>query len=187
MELWREKARLAERKVSAANVPKQTWKRWPHQVECLKRCRGFLKHKSKRNFYVQMATGTGKSMVMADLLSGLRPGRRACIIVPKLDLMEQLAQLLEETLPARIARVGTGWLADLSADIFVCVRNSAWQLSNVTFDLLILDEAHHYEPLPQSDEFDNITLRNSCSASVVPQHSKADFLHCNSFEEQGRL
>ena len=158
MELWREKARLAQKEVSAANVPKQTWKRWPHQVECLKRCRRFLKHKSKRDFYVQMATGTGKSMVMADLLAGLRPGRRACIIVPKLDLMEQLAQLLEETLPSRIARVGTGWLADLSADIFVCVRNSAWQLSNVTFDLLILDEAHHYEPLPQSDEFEHITL-----------------------------
>ena len=158
MELWREKAQLAQQEVSAANVPKQTWKRWPHQVECLKRCRRFLKHKSKRDFFVQMATGTGKSMVMADLLAGLRPGRRACIIVPKLDLMEQLAQLLEETLPSRIARVGTGWLADLSADIFVCVRNSAWQLSNVTFDLLILDEAHHYEPLPQSDKFDNITL-----------------------------
>ena len=158
IELWREKARLAQRNVSAADVPKKTWKRWPHQVECLKRCRRFLKHKSKRDFYVQMATGTGKSMVMADLLAGLRPGRRACIIVPKLDLMEQLAQLLEETLPSRIARVGTGWLADLSADIFVCVRNSAWQLSDVTFDLLILDEAHHYEPLPQSDEFDNITL-----------------------------
>ena len=158
MELWREKARLAEKEVSAGIVPTQTWKRWPHQVECLERCRRFLKHKSKRNFYVQMATGTGKSMVMADLLADLHPGRRACIIVPKLDLMEQLAQLLEETLPARIARVGTGWLADLSAEIFVCVRNSAWQLSNVTFDLLILDEAHHYEPLPQSDEFDNITL-----------------------------
>ena len=159
MELWREKARLAQREVSAANVPKQTWKRWPHQVDCLKRCRRFLKHESKRNFYVQMATGTGKSMVMADLLAGLRPGRRACIIVPKLDLMDQLAQLLEETLPSRIARVGTGWHADLSsADIFVCVRNSAWQLSNVTFDLLILDEAHHYEPLPPSDESDNITL-----------------------------
>ena len=157
-ELWREKARLAQREVSAADVPKQTWKRWPHQVECLERCRRFLIHKSKRNFYVQMATGTGKSIVIADLLAGLRPGRRACIIVPKLDLMEQLAQLLEETLPSRIARVGTGWLADLSADIFVCVRNSARQLSNVTFDLLILDEAHHYEPLPQSDEFDNITL-----------------------------
>ena len=157
-ELWREKARLAQREVSAATVPKQMWKRWPHQVECLKRCCRFLKHKSKRDFFVQMATGTGKSMVMADLLAGLQPGRRACIIVPKLDLMEQLAQLLEGTLPSRIARVGTGWLADLSADIFVCVRNSACQLSNVTFDLLILDEAHHYEPLPPSDKFGNITL-----------------------------
>ena len=74
---------------------------------------------------------------------------KACVIVPKLDLMDQLADLLEEMLSLQISRVGTGWPADLSADVFVCVRNSAWQLQNVTFDLQILDEAHHYEPLPQ--------------------------------------
>ena len=97
-----------------------------------------------------MATGTGKSMVMADLLADFKKGAgKACVIVPKLDLMDQLADLLEEMLSLQISRVGTGWPADLSADVFVCVRNSAWQLQNVTFDLQILDEAHHYEPLPQ--------------------------------------
>ena len=96
-----------------------------------------------------MATGTGKSMVMADLLADFNKGTgKACVIVPKLDLMDQLADLLEEMLSLRISRVGTGWPADLSADVFVCVRNSAWQLQNVTLDLQILDEAHHYEPLP---------------------------------------
>ena len=70
------------------------------------------------------------------------------MIVPKLDLMEQMATLLEKMLPsACISRVGTGWRADLEADIFVCVRNSGWQLANCSFDLLLLDEAHHYEPL----------------------------------------
>ena len=92
-----------------------------------------------------MATGTGKSLVMADLLAGLG-SRKACVIVPKLDLMEQLADLLEEVLPLEISRVGTGYPADLSAQLFVCVRNSAWQLRNLTFELQILDEAHHYEP-----------------------------------------
>ena len=158
IEEWREKARLAQQEEEeTAKVPKQTLERWPHQVECLKKCRKFLKNNVKRDFFVQMATGSGKSLVMADLLASLGSGRRSCIIVPKLDLMEQLAQLLQEMLPSRIARVGTGWPADLSADIFVCVRNSAWQLSNVTFDLLILDEAHHYEPQPGS-EVDNSTL-----------------------------
>ena len=100
---------------------------------------------ARQDFFVEMATGTGKSLVMADLLAGLGSGK-ACIIVPKLDLMEQLADLLEEMLPSRISRMGTGYPADLSAQLFVCVRNSAWQLQNLTFELQILDEAHHYEP-----------------------------------------
>jgi superfamily II DNA or RNA helicase len=73
-----------------------------------------------QDFFVEMATGTGKSLVMADLLAGLG-SRKACVIVPKLDLMEQLADLLEEVLPLEISRVGTGYPADLSAQLFVCV------------------------------------------------------------------
>lgn len=70
------------------------------------------------------------------------------VIVPKLDLMEQFAQILEKRLPDRqVSRVGTGFPANLSAEVFLCVRNSAWQLENLTLDLLLLDEAHHYEPL----------------------------------------
>ena len=122
--------------------------RWPHQVNCVKHCRDFLRNSSERDFFVQMATGAGKSLVMLDLLAHLEHGRRACVMVPKLDLMEQLAQLLEKTLPLHISRVGTNCPADLHADVFVCVRNSAWQLENITLDLLLLDEAHHYEPLP---------------------------------------
>ena len=152
---WRKLARLE--KAEEDDLPELTkndLKRWPHQIECLRCCQNFLKNASQRDFFVQMATGSGKSLVMADLLAGLGRGKRSCIIVPKLDLMEQLAQLLERRLAWRIARVGTGWPADLSADVFVCVRNSAWQLSNLTFDLLILDEAHHYEPRPRSETTD---------------------------------
>ena len=150
IEAWRARAQVEQQHESKVKVPKSKLKRWPHQVDCLRKCRKFMKHRTKRDFFVQMATGAGKSLVMADLLAGLGPGKRSCIIVPKLDLMEQLAQLLEETLPAAVARVGTGHPADLGAEVFVCVRNSAWQLSNLTFDLLILDEAHHYEPEPNS-------------------------------------
>ena len=145
IDIWREKAQLERPQEELPQKMKNDLERWPHQLECLKSCRTFLRKKSQRDYFVQMATGSGKSLVMADLLAALGL-KRACIIVPKLDLMEQLAQLLETTLTAQIARVGTGHPADLSANIFVCVRNSAWQLSNLTFDVLMLDEAHHYEP-----------------------------------------
>ncbi|CAE8718295.1 unnamed protein product [Polarella glacialis] len=121
--------------------------RWPHQVQCLQECRAFLNNASKRDFFVQIATGGGKSLIMADLLSGLAEGHRACVIVPKLDLMEQVARLLESlALPGGVSRVGTGHAPDLEAQLFVCVRNSAWLLAALDFELLLLDEAHHYEP-----------------------------------------
>lgn len=142
--------------------------RWPHQVDCVKRCHDFLQNSSERDFFVQMATGAGKSLVMLDLLAHLEHGRRACIIVPKLDLMEQLAQLLEKTLPSRISRVGTNHPANLDADVFVCVRNSARQLENITLDLLLLDEAHHYEPLPSADTMEDANI----SASISGIHAR---------------
>ncbi|CAK9051805.1 unnamed protein product [Durusdinium trenchii] len=148
LEEWRRRARK-EKPPKQLRSSKVDLERWPHQIECLKHCRAFLHNETQRDFFVQIATGGGKSLVMADLLADLGAGQRACVIVPKLDLMEQLAQLLETRLPDRqVSRVGTGSQANLSAQVFVCVRNSAWQLENLTLDLLLLDEAHHYEPVP---------------------------------------
>ena len=167
VETWRkiaQEASLGEDKKSTI-LKRDAFKRWPHQKECLKQCRKFLQNKStlaKRDFFVQMATGTGKSLVMADLLASISSPKRACVIVPKLDLMEQMAQLLEDMCPSsQICRVGTRWPANLTADIFVCVRNSAWQVANLTFDLVLFDEAHHYEPLPQMlEKSGNATATN---------------------------
>ena len=167
-ETWRkiaQEASMGEEKQSTT-LKRDALKRWPHQKECLKQCRNFLQNKStlaKRDFFVQMATGTGKSLVMADLLASISSSpKRACVIVPKLDLMEQMAQLLEEMCPSsQICRVGTRWPANLTADIFVCVRNSASQVANLTFDLVLFDEAHHYEPLPQMlEKSGNATATN---------------------------
>ena len=166
-ETWRkiaQEASLGEDKKSTT-LKRDAFKRWPHQKECLKQCRKFLQNRStlaKRDFFVQMATGTGKSLVMADLLASISSPKRACVIVPKLDLMEQMAQLLEEMCPSsQICRVGTRWPANLTADIFVCVRNSAWQVANLSFDLVLFDEAHHYEPLPQMlEKSGNATATN---------------------------
>ena len=150
IETWRKKAQEAcLEKTEVATSNRKALPRWPHQKDCLKQCRKFLQNKStlaKRDFFVQIATGAGKSLIMSDLLDS---PKRACVIVPKLDLMEQMAQLLEEIYPSkRISRVGTGCSADLTADIFVCVDRSACRLADLAFDLILLDEAHHYEQLP---------------------------------------
>ena len=150
---WRELARNESVKERVAPEPeRRELKRWPHQVECLKRCQQFLRNESEQDFFVEIATGTGKSLIMADLLVELDPSQRAVIVVPKLDLMEQLADLFEHMLGGSVSRVGTGSPADLSAKFFVCVRNSAWQLQNLSFQLQILDEAHHYEPATNGSE-----------------------------------
>ena len=47
--------------------------------ECLERCRDFLEDELKRDFFVQIATGGGKSLVMADLLTDLADGKQACV------------------------------------------------------------------------------------------------------------
>ena len=147
---WRNLAQNEPRKHRRSPASREL-SRWPHQVDCLKHCQQFLGNESQHDFFVEMATGTGKSLVMADLLAALNPTHRAVVVVPKLDLMEQLANLLEEMLEnCPISRVGTGWLPDFSAKIFVCVRNSAWRLQNLSFQLQILDEAHHYEPIQVS-------------------------------------
>ena len=158
IETWRKKAQEAcLEKAEATTSNRKALPRWPHQKECLKQCRSFLRNKStlaKCDFFVQMATGAGKSLVMADLLAS---PKRACVIVPKLDLMEQMAQLLEEIYPSkRISRVGTGCFADLTADIFVCVDKSAFRLADLAFDLILLDEAHHYEQLPDISNVETV-------------------------------
>ncbi|CAK9096897.1 Probable helicase A859L, partial [Durusdinium trenchii] len=157
IDAWRAAAAAQKREHGRAEsqVVSNKMERWPHQKDCLEQCRAFIANQSemaKKDFFVQMATGTGKSLVMADLLANLGPAGKACVIVPKLDLMEQMTVMLEDVLPSMcISRVGTGWRANLTADVFVCVRNSAWQLENFSFDLLLLDEAHHYEPSLHSD------------------------------------
>ena len=158
IETWRKKAQeacLEKTEVTTSN--RKALPRWPHQIDCLKQCCKFLQNKStlvKLDFFVQIATGAGKSLVMADLLES---PKRACVIVPKLDLMEQMAQLLEEIYPSkRISRVGTGCSADLTADIFVCVDRSAFRLADLAFDLILLDEAHHYEQLPDVSNVETV-------------------------------
>ena len=45
----------------------------------MKQCRAFLKDETKRDFFVQIATGGGKSLIMADLLDELADGKQACV------------------------------------------------------------------------------------------------------------
>ncbi|CAE8627874.1 unnamed protein product, partial [Polarella glacialis] len=183
MEAWRLLARdwaAQQPGTEVASAPTSTSPRWPHQEACLRACRKFLASgPQQRDFFVQIATGGGKSLIMIDLLAQLDEGGRACVIVPKLDLMEQVAHLLESMALPGISRVGTGCNSYMDARIFVCVRNSAWRLTHLDFDLLVLDEAHHYEPsyleLEEAqnvwDEIEDEDHRTASAARPRPQAS----------------
>ncbi|CAE8590503.1 unnamed protein product, partial [Polarella glacialis] len=171
LEAWLLRAREWSEQQPGSEVrstPSSTSPRWPHQGACLMACRKFLAGGPKqRDFFVQITTGGGKSLIMADLLAELDQGGRACVIVPKLDLMEQVAQLFEAMALPGISRVGTRYMPDMGARIFVCVRNSAWKLAHLDFNILLLDEAHHYEPLPADMEDISGLALNSTAVELI--------------------
>ncbi|CAE8585111.1 unnamed protein product [Polarella glacialis] len=178
VEAWRLQARDWAKQqpcTEVSSIQASTSPRWPHQEACLRACRKFLASgPQQRDFFVQIATGGGKSLIMADLLAELEEGGRACVIVPKLDLMEQVAQLLQSMDLPGISRVGTSHTPNMDARIFVCVRNSAWRLAHLDFDLLLLDKAHHYEPscLEMEDiENDDKDVRTASAPGPRPQAS----------------
>ena len=96
---------------------------------------------------IQMACGSGKTRLQAEIIRYF--GGRSIVLVPTRELMQQTNQMLfEYGVPN--AKVGTDYTKniDMTAATYVCVYNSAWRLSEIAFDTVIIDEAHHAE-LPE--------------------------------------
>ena len=119
IECWRQRAVAAQQRKPSVRTS-TSMPRWAHQEACFSACCAFLTEPSTpRDFFVQIATGGGKSLIMADLLCGLNPEERACVIVPKLDLMHQMARLLSSILSEGVCCVGTGHKVDPVARVFI--------------------------------------------------------------------
>lgn len=111
---------------------------------------------------LHMCCGSGKTILTVDYLCSICTGsinKKFCILVPSLVLMYQWGGIL-----AKIAKanpnlkilpvpVGTGQnkkldFAKMPQDrnvVFVCVYNSFELISKISFDCVIVDEAHHVD------------------------------------------
>lgn len=89
---------------------------------------------------IEMACGTGKTFVMMELS---REGRNV-IFVPNLVLLEQVSDVLNK-FGIQNEKIGTNYeKVDLAKQNFVCVYNSGYKLSEITFRRVIVDEGHHF-------------------------------------------
>lgn len=93
--------------------------------------------------FVEAATGSGKTWMVAALADALNSdGKRCIVIVPSSDLVEQTANTL------RLGQLDTGIYSGASKDIYHMTVVATWQaLQNnpmivEEFDAIIVDEAH---------------------------------------------
>ena len=111
-----------------------------YQLECIKTIKNYFKENDKQ--YIQLPTGAGKTFIFLRYL--MENSKKAVIIVPSLDLKEQVISNGKNRFGLRITDN-----IDKKADIYVVTAASLNYDSKFDFiekfapDHIIIDEAHH--------------------------------------------
>ena len=127
-----------------------------YQIEICERVReAFARH---RSVMVQMPTGTGKTVVLAELVreylnGNLNGGRNVLIVAHRRELVEQIQQALLRVMGAGVARElptqqSCDYLSAEGAAAHIAVHSIQWLSRNIEKvkgkpGLVIVDEAHH--------------------------------------------
>ena len=127
-----------------------------YQIEICERVReAFARH---RSVMVQMPTGTGKTVVLAELVReylnvNLNGGRDVLIVAHRRELVEQIQQALLKVMGAGVARElptqqSCDYLSAEGAAAHIAVHSIQWLSRNIEKvkgkpGLVIVDEAHH--------------------------------------------
>lgn len=90
-----------------------------------------------------LATGLGKSMIILGLCySAFKVGKRVCVVVPNVELVGQVLQLLKKFIPGTVSALGGKFKFELGSHVLVTTAQSAIrEIDN--FDMLVIDEFHH--------------------------------------------
>ena len=124
-----------------------------YQIEC-----NDLINNSKKNVIICLPTGTGKNLI---ILNSLKENLKYLILVPRIILMEQITEELNEKFPNfknTIQCIGGGnTIYNETKNICICVYNSIDIITpyTKTFEKIFVDEAHHIKtPKIYTDNID---------------------------------
>lgn len=119
----------------------------PYQQQMVEALRAAFRD-GYRYVLLQSATGSGKTLMFSYIVMALiRRGKRACLMVHRRELVDQLHGFLDELGIAHgiVAAGYRGEMINREASVQVaCILSLARRLSDYPyFDLLVVDEAHH--------------------------------------------
>lgn len=115
----------------------------PYQKEILE----LMSSEGRSTLSVCIPCGTGKGVIIAEFAARAPKGLRIVIFVPSRLLLEQMAASLRSR-GCSPRLLGTGYNKSFEPRedslLTVCVYNSAHLLRGLAFDVVIMDEAHHF-------------------------------------------
>ena len=127
------------KRVSARNLR-------PYQIKACEAIEQFLNDAARTQFRLQMACATGKTAVYANVVNlccGRNPSARVAILVPSIFLLGQTRRMLLEWFPYLAVGCVGDHMKEIKSQVVICVYNSFNHLSDLAWDLIVVDEAHH--------------------------------------------
>jgi superfamily II DNA or RNA helicase len=97
----------------------------------------------KRSILFQMPTGTGKTVLFAEIVRmGFEKKRKILIVVHRRELIEQIRQKLDER-NIELALIVAGQNLDYTKEIQIASIQTLTRREHPEADLIIIDECHH--------------------------------------------
>ena len=134
------------------NEKKNKIKLHKFQRQCLKSMEKFISNteqndiiqcENNKTFIAKIPCGCGKSIIIYKFVNK-HPDKKILILVPNLILVHQFNKLFKHNNPICIS-CDTHNQIDANSNLIICCYNSVTHVKDMTFDFIIVDEAHHVQ------------------------------------------
>ena len=117
---------------------KITYELRDYQIECLNKFHNF----NDNIFKCKMPCGTGKTFMFTNYIKQ-HLNMKFLIIVPLISIAEDIKNYFDFNINCK----WTGIDEKVNSNIWLCVQDSLKYYMDIEFDIIIIDEAHHYQTL----------------------------------------
>jgi ATP-dependent helicase IRC3 len=143
-------------------------------------------HRGVRSMLLAMATGAGKTVVFADLVSR-RPGR-ALILAHRDRLIQQATEKLEAIIPRHKIGIVKAQMNQCAADVVVAsvqtLARSRRLATMPRFDTVIVDECHRSAAVTYRRILDHVRHQDTLLLGVTATPSRADGIGLSEIYEE---